>query len=184
MWSGGGQSFVGADVSLIVGCNTVISQFAPYGGIPPFSPTKALNEGIKSGMKIIVIDPRRTEVARKAHIHLQVRPAEDPTLLSGMIRVILEEELYDKEFVAQNVDGLEELKASVAEYTPEYVANRAGVPADLMVEAARTFANGKRGVATGGTGPNMSPHWQPDGTPNARDECSVRPIQYGGRQGS
>jgi len=158
VWSGGGQSFVGADVSIIVGNNTVISQFAPYGGIPPFSPTKALNDGLKDGMKMIVIDPRRTEVARKAHIHLQVRPAEDPTLLSGMIRVILEEELYDKEFCAQYVDGLDELRQSVAEYTPEYVAERAGVPADLMVEAARVFGNGKRGVASGGTGPNMSPH--------------------------
>ena len=158
VWSGGGHSFVGADVALIVGNNAVVSQFSPYGGIPPFSPTKALNDALKDGIKMIVIDPRKTEVAKKAHIHLQVRPAEDPTLLSGMIRVILEEELYDKDFVSKYVDGLDELKASVAEYTPDYVEKRAGVPADLMIEAARVFANGKRGVASGGTGPNMSPH--------------------------
>jgi len=158
VWAGGPHSFEGADVTLIVGNNTVISQFAPYGGIPPFSPTKALNDAIANGMKMIVIDPRRTEVARKAHIHLQVRPAEDPTLLSGMIRVILDEELYDKEFVETYVDGLDTLRASVDAYTPDYVEKRAGVPAGLMIEAVRVFANGQRGTATGGTGPNMSPH--------------------------
>ena len=158
VWAGGPQSFVGADVALIVGCNTIISQFAPYGGIPPFSPTKAVNDALADGMKMIVIDPRETETARKAHIHLQVRPAEDPTLLSGMVRVILDEKLYDQDFCDQYVDGLDELWASVEEYTPDYVAKRAGVPADLMVEAARVFANGKRGIASGGTGPNMSPH--------------------------
>jgi anaerobic selenocysteine-containing dehydrogenase len=158
VWAGGPHSFEGADVTLIVGNNTVISQFAPYGGIPPFSPTKALNDALADGMKMIVIDPRRTEVAKKAHIHLQVRPAEDPTLLCGMIRVILDEELNDKEFCDQFVDGLDELRKSVDEYTPEYVEKRANVPAGLMIEAARIFANGNRGIASGGTGPNMSPH--------------------------
>ncbi len=158
LWAGGGHSFEGANVSLIVGCNTVVSQFAPFGGIPPFSPSRSLNDAIAAGMKIIVIDPRRTEVARKAYLHLQVRPGEDPTLLPGMVRVILDEELYDKDFVDGYVDGLEELRASVDAFTPEYVERRAGVPADQMIEAARIFAQGPRGVATGGTGPNMSPH--------------------------
>ena len=158
VWAGGVHSFEGADVALIVGNNAVISQFSPYGGIPPFSPTKALNEAVKSGMKIIVIDPRRTEVAKKAHLHLQVRPAEDPTLLSGIIRVILEEELYDKDFCSNYVEGLDQLKASVEDYTLDYVEKRAGIPADQIVEAARIFAGGNRGIASGGTGPNMSPH--------------------------
>ncbi|MDA0338971.1 MAG: molybdopterin-dependent oxidoreductase, partial [Proteobacteria bacterium] len=158
VWAGGPHSFEGADVSLIVGNNTIISQFAPFGGVTPFSPTKAVNDAVKNGMKMIVIDPRETEVARRAHIHLQVRPAEDPTLLSGMVRVIMDEELYDREFCDKFVDGLDDLRAAVDDYTPEYVEKRAGVPADLMIEAARVFANGKRGIASGGTGPNMSPH--------------------------
>ena len=126
VWAGGPHSFEGADVALIVGCNTLISHFAPYGGIPPFSPRKALNRGLKNGIKMIVIDPRKTEVARKAHIHLQVRPGEDPTLLCGIVKVILDENLYDAAFCEQFVDGVEELREVVKDFTPEYVELRAG----------------------------------------------------------
>ena len=106
---------------------------------------------------MIVIDPRKTEVARKAHIHLQVRPGEDPTLLCGIVKVILDENLYDAAFCEQFVDGVEELREAVKDFTPEYVELRAGVPAELVVEAARVWANGKQGTATAGTGPNMAP---------------------------
>ncbi|MDA9219895.1 molybdopterin-dependent oxidoreductase [Luminiphilus sp.] len=157
VWAGGPHSFEGADVALIVGCNTLISHFAPYGGIPPFSPRQALNKGLKDGIKMIVIDPRKTEVSRKAHIHLQVRPGEDPTVLCGMIKVILDEDLYDAEFCEQFVDGLQSLREAVSDFTPEYVELRAGVPAELMIEAARVWGHGKRGTATAGTGPNMAP---------------------------
>jgi anaerobic selenocysteine-containing dehydrogenase len=106
---------------------------------------------------MIVIDPRKTEVARKAHIHLQVRPGEDPTVLCGIVKVILDENLFDAEFCDQYVDGLEQLREAVADFTPDYVALRAGVPSELVVEAARVWGNGKRGTATAGTGPNMAP---------------------------
>ena len=157
VWAGGPHSFEGADVALIVGCNTLISHYTPYGGIPPFSPRKALNKGLKDGIKMIVIDPRKTEVARKAHIHLQARPGEDPTVLCGIVKVILDENLFDAEFCEQYVDGLEELREAVAKFTPDYVELRAGVPSELVVEVARVWGNGKRGTATAGTGPNMAP---------------------------
>ena len=71
---------------------------------------------------------RSPELARTADLHLQVRPGEDPTLLAGMVRVIIEEDLYDHAFVAAHVDGLEVLRATVADFTPDYVAARTGVP--------------------------------------------------------
>jgi anaerobic selenocysteine-containing dehydrogenase len=103
------------------------------------------------------VDPRRSQLARRADLHLQIRPGEDPTLLAGMLRVIFEEELHDQEFCREHADGLEELRAVVMDFTPEYVERRTGVAAERMVEAARLFAAGPRGYASSGTGPDMAP---------------------------
>lgn len=156
-WGGGTHAFTGSDVCLIIGNNPVVSQYTPFGGIPPFSPYSRLRDEMKKGMKVIVVDPRRTEVANRATMHLQVNPGEDPTLLSTFINIILSEDLHDQEFCAHYVEGLEELKELVKPYTAEYAAERCGVPAEQILEAARTFANAKRGVAVAGTGPDMSP---------------------------
>lgn len=156
-WGGGTHAFTGSDVCLIIGNNTVVSQYAPFGGVPPFSPYSRLRDEMKKGMKVIVVDPRKTEVANRASMHLQVNPGEDPTLLSAFINIILSEGLHDQEFCAHYVEGLEELTDLVKPYTPEYAANRCGVSVEQILEAARTFANAKRGVAVAGTGPDMSP---------------------------
>ena len=107
---------------------------------------------------MIVIDPRRTETAQHATIHLAVKPGEDPTLLAGMVRLIIAEELYDRAFVAEHGSRLEELRAAVEPFTLDYVERRAGVAADAVAAAARRFARGPRGAAVAGTGPNMAPH--------------------------
>jgi anaerobic selenocysteine-containing dehydrogenase len=156
MWGGGTHSFADADVVMSIGNNAVVSSFSMFGGIPPFNPYRRMNDGIRDGKKLIVIDPRKTEVARKAHLFLQVRPGEDPTLLAGIIRVILEEGLHDREFCDNYVDGLEQIRAEVDPYTLEYVSRRAAVPADQVAAAARLFAAGPKGMAVTGTGPNMA----------------------------
>lgn len=153
-WHAGPQPFSESDVWLLVGANPIISK---WGGIPQYNPAKRLHDALKLGMKLIVIDPRRTECAEKAHIHLQCKPGEDPTILAGIANVIINEELYDKDFLEAEVDGFEALKEAVAKFTPDYVAKRAEVPAELLVEAARVYANGTRGMTTAGTGPNMAP---------------------------
>jgi anaerobic selenocysteine-containing dehydrogenase len=89
-------------------------------------------------------------------LHLQPRPGEDVTILAGMLRVILSEELHDHDFVRENVDGLEELRLAVDGFEPEHVARRAGIDSSDLVTAARTFAAAERGYAVGATGPNMS----------------------------
>ncbi len=157
-WGGGIRGFDESDVMMIVGCNTVVSQYAPPGGIPWVNPSRRYQDTINRGATVICIDPRLTEVARKAHYFLQIRPGEDPTLLGGMVRLILEEELHDKEFCDQYMDGLDELKAAVGDFTPDYVAKRAGVDKDLFMEATRAFANGNVGRAFTGTGPDMAAH--------------------------
>jgi anaerobic selenocysteine-containing dehydrogenase len=104
----------------------------------------------------VVIDPRQTEVARQADVHLAVKPGEDVTLLAAIINIILSEGRFDQAFCQRHVDGLDELRAAVAGITPEIAAARAGVSADGIISAARIFADAKRGIASSGTGPEMS----------------------------
>ena len=155
-WEAGPQGFEDSDVSMMIGNNTVVSHYAPFGGLPPFNASKRLRDHQKRGLKIICIDPRLSETARRADLHLQLRPGEDPTLLAGIIRVILDEDLHDKEFCERWVDGVEELRRAVEPFDLDYVAERADVPADQVVAAARMFAAGPRGTATAGTGHNMA----------------------------
>lgn len=156
-WGAGNHGFESADVVMVIGNNAIISQYSPFGGIPPFNPVKRLRDAKRRGLEVICVDPRRTEVARYADLHLQIKPGEDPTLLAGVLRVIFEENLHDAEFCAAHVGGLDDLRAAVADFTPEYVERRTTLPAALVVEAARLFARGPRGCATTGTGPDMSP---------------------------
>ncbi len=155
-WSGGPNPFSAADVLLVVGNNAIISHYGPVGGVSPFSPSRSLQDAKGRGMKLIVIDPRITEVARHADVHLPVKPGEDVTLLAAILNVILSEGRFDQAFCQQHVDGLDELRAAVAGITPEIAAARAGVSADAIITAARMFADAKSGSASSGTGPEMS----------------------------
>jgi len=156
-WLGGMHGFEDADVLMMIGNNPLTSHYAPPGSLPPFSPSRRLRDAKARGLKLICIDPRATPTARLADIHLQVRPGEDPTLLAGMLRIILAENLHDRAFCDAHVGGLEALRASIDDFTPDYAARRAAVPADDLIAAARLFARGPRGVAASGTGPEMSP---------------------------
>ncbi|MFZ4689669.1 MAG: molybdopterin-containing oxidoreductase family protein [Polymorphobacter sp.] len=155
-WGGGPDPFSQADALLVVGNNAIISHYGPFGGVSPFSPSRKLQDAKARGMKLVVIDPRETEVARHADLHLAVRPGEDVALLSAILNVILSEGRFDQAFVQQHVDGLDELREAVRGMTPEIAAARAGVSAEAIVAAARLFADAKRGVASSGTGPEMS----------------------------
>ena len=153
-WTAGAQPFTGADTWLLVGANPTVSKSI---GIPSYNPAWYLNDAVKHGMKLIVIDPRRSEAAKQAAVHLQPRPGEDPTILAGMLRLILDEELGDARFVAENAVGCDALRKQVEPFTPEYVERRADIPRDQLVLATRTWAGAERGGANAGTGPNMSP---------------------------
>ncbi len=157
-WEAGWHNFTDADVSLAVGYNPLVSSYAPAGGLQGTNPFVALRRAKDRGLKLIVIDPRRTELARAADVHLQVQPGEDPTLLAGIIRHILANDLADKDFCLRHVDQLEELTAAVEPFNLDYVAERARVDAADVARAAELFAAGPRGSAGTGTGPNMAPH--------------------------
>ena len=115
---------------------------------------------MKRGSKIIAIDPRNTWTTSRAVFHLQNRPGTDGALALGMLNVIINEEIYDKEFVAKWVHGFDELKARVQDYPLDKVAAITEVPADQIAEAARLFAKAGRGAIHWGVPIDMCP----DGT--------------------
>ncbi len=156
-WGGGPHSFASADVIMLIGSNPFVSALHQMGGPPGFRPT-ALREAKERGLKVIVVDPRLTETARMADLHLPVKPGQDAALIAGLIHVILAEDLHDAQFCAAHVDGLEALRTAVAPFTPQMAASRAGIEPELLIRAARMFAEGPRGVAGSGTGPDMAPH--------------------------
>jgi len=97
----------------------------------------------KRGSELIVIDPRVTWIASRAKMHLQIRPCTDGALALGMLNVIINEGLYDKEFVEKWTYGFDELKRRVQQYLPEKVAEITWIPAEQIREAARLYATSK-----------------------------------------
>jgi len=103
----------------------------------------ALNQKKKRGLKIIAVDPRRTRATEIADIWLQLRPGTDTAMALAWLNVIINEGLYDKDFVANWTVGFDKLKKRVQEYSPEKVAGITGVAADKIVAAARMYATTK-----------------------------------------
>jgi anaerobic selenocysteine-containing dehydrogenase len=153
-WSAGHPPFGAADAWILVGTNPIISKSSAF---PPNNPGLRIKEAVRErGFKLIVIDPRATDTAKRAYIHLQVRPGEDPSVLAALLNVIIQEKLYDAAFVAGNVDGFDALARAVAPFTPDYAAQRAGVPADKLIEAARVFAQARSAGVGCGVGPSFA----------------------------
>jgi len=100
-------------------------------------------EQIKRGARLVVVDPRKTDLAEKADLWLQLRPGTAQALALGFINVIIRESLYDKGFVESYTYGFEDLARSVERYTPERVGEITWVPADLIQKAARMYAEAR-----------------------------------------
>jgi thiosulfate reductase/polysulfide reductase chain A len=98
--------------------------------------------------KMIVIDPRRTEMADYADIWLQIRPGTDTALFMAWLDVIIKEELFDRDFIEKWTFGFEELKKRASEYPPERVAEITWIPADKIRESARLYATNKPAAIT------------------------------------
>jgi len=93
--------------------------------------------------KLVVIDPRETQMARLADLYLRFRPGTDVAVLNGLMNVIISEGLEDKEYIAARTEGYEEFRRVVMEYTPERVEEISGIPADDLREVARMYATNK-----------------------------------------
>ncbi len=102
-----------------------------------------MRKAVKNGAVLVVADPRSTEIAELAHVHVPLKPGANIPLLNAMCNVIIAEELYDKDFVATRTEGFAELKEAVAAFTPENYAGIIGVSAETIREIARGFAKAK-----------------------------------------
>jgi anaerobic selenocysteine-containing dehydrogenase len=92
------------------------------------------------GARLVVIDPFLTRTARVADWHIPIQPGTDTALALGLMHVIIQEELYDRDYVAQHTYGFEALRAHVASYTPEHVCCLTGIPAQDVTRLAREYA--------------------------------------------
>ena len=121
---------------MVWGNNLVISNPDCYKG-EPFS------TALDAGAKLIAVDPRLTRIAARADIWLPLRPGTDTALALGMCNVIVQEELYDKEFVENYVHGWDAFVRRVNEYPLKKVEEITWVPKEKIQEAARLFATTK-----------------------------------------
>ncbi len=98
-----------------------------------------LKQRVIQGARLVVVDPRRTELAGYADVHLRGRPGSNVAVFNGLAHVLLEEGLADPAFLAGRVDGLDELREVLAEHSPDRVEEISGVPAGELRRAARLY---------------------------------------------
>ena len=123
-----------------------------------------IKEAAARGATLVIADPRGSALDRHANEVLRFRPGEDVALLNAMLHVILTENLQDDGFLAARVDGLAALRAHVAAYAPEAMAERCGIRADQIRRVARLYARSPAALTLWGMGISQSTH----GTDNAR----------------
>jgi formate dehydrogenase major subunit len=124
-----------------------------------------IKQARKSGRtKLIVVEPRRIEMAEHADYFLQINSGTDVALYNSWMHVLIEEGLLDEAYIAERTEGFEELKAVVEGYSPEVAAGICGVEPGLIREAARTFGGAERAMIFWGMGISQHTH----GTDNAR----------------
>lgn len=144
-----------ADVAIVIGANPIENH--------PVAATY-FKQFTKRGGKLIVMDPRGQALKRFATHMLQFRPGADVSMLNAIMYTIVEEKLYDQQYIAAYTENWEAEKAHLADFTPEKMEGICGVPADTLREVARTFAGAKSAMIFWGMGVSQHIH----GTDNSR----------------
>ncbi|MCW5636876.1 MAG: formate dehydrogenase subunit alpha [Rubrivivax sp.] len=144
-----------AEVVILIGANPTVNH--------PVAATWMKN-AVKAGTKLIVMDPRRSDLSRLAHRFLQFKPDTDVAMLNALMHVIVTEGLVDEAFIAERTIGYEELRRNVAAYSPEAMAPLCGIDAETLRYVARLYARSKASMILWGMGISQHVH----GTDNAR----------------
>jgi formate dehydrogenase major subunit len=111
-----------------------------------------IRQAARRGAHLIVVDPRRIELADESDVHLQLRPGTTVALLNAMAATIVEEGLVDETFLSRRVEGLDDYVRFVRDYAPEAVAVECGVSADDIRRAARLYATARPALSFHGLG--------------------------------
>ena len=144
-----------ADVAIVIGANPVENH--------PVAAT-FFKQFTKRGGKLIVMDPRGVGLKRHASHRLQFRPGTDVSMLNAIMHVIVQEELYDRQYIEAFTENWDAEKAHLANFPPEKMAEVCGIEADVLRDVARTFARAKAAMIFWGMGISQHIH----GTDNSR----------------
>ncbi|MEY3839438.1 MAG: hypothetical protein RJB52_654 [Pseudomonadota bacterium] len=136
-----------------------------------------MKNAAKNGTKIVLADPRITDIGKHAWRTLQFKPDTDVAMLNAMIYTVIEEGLCDQEFVKNRASNFEALKENIKGYSPEAMAPICGIPAERLREVAREFAKSKASMILWGMGVSQHVH----GTDNAR--CLIALVSITGQIG-
>ncbi|PJI86165.1 formate dehydrogenase major subunit [Yoonia maricola] len=144
-----------ADVAIVIGANPIENH--------PVAATY-FKQFTKRGGKLIVMDPRGQALKRFASHMLQFRPGADVSMLNAIMHTIVEEELYDRQYIEAYTENWEAEKAHLADFTPEKMEGICGIDAETLRDVARTFAGAKAAMIFWGMGVSQHIH----GTDNSR----------------
>ena len=144
-----------ADVIILTGTNTTANH--------PVAAT-FFKQAAKHGTKLVVVDPRRPQIADFADHYCQLRPATDVAFYNAIMHLLIRDRLIDEPFIRDRTEEFESLRELVAEYPPERVAPVCGVPAETIIEIAQIIGRAKNMMIFWGMG--ISQHTR--GTDNAR----------------
>jgi len=133
-----------ASAFIVCGSNTTVTH--------PVISSQVMKAKYESGAKIVVIDPRRIEMVEHADVWLRAKGGTNVSVLNGIAQIILKEGLANDDFIAARTENWETYIQSLERYTPEYVQEVSGVPADRLREAALIYANAERGMTLWGMG--------------------------------
>ena len=157
-----------ADVIIVIGANPTENH--------PVAATY-FKQAAKNGATLIVMDPRGQALKRHATHMLQFRNGGDVSMLNGIMNVIVEEGLYDTQYIQAHTEGFERLREHLKAFPPEKMAEICGIPAETLRTVARTFARAERGIVFWGMGVSQHIH----GTDNAR--CLISLVMMCGHVG-
>ena len=144
-----------SDCIIVIGANPTVNH--------PVAATFIKN-ATKKGAKLFIMDPRKQTLSRHATKHLQFKPGADVSMLNAMLHTIIEEGLYDQQYIDAYTHGFEDLKASIKDFAPEKMAAICGIDAETLREVARTYATSKASLIFWGMGISQHVH----GTDNSR----------------
>ncbi len=161
-----------ADVIIVIGANPTENH--------PVAAT-FFKQAAKQGKTLVVMDPRGTALRRHATHMLQFNPGTDVAMLNAMLNVIITEQLFDTDFVANRSEGFETLQRRIADFTPDAMAPVCGIDAMTLRRVARIYARAERSIIFWGMGVSQHVH----GTDNARCLIALATITgHVGRPGT
>ncbi|MEM8541091.1 MAG: molybdopterin-dependent oxidoreductase, partial [Pseudomonadota bacterium] len=138
-------------------------------------------QAVKNGTKLIIMDPRGQDMMRHASHSLKFKPGTDVAMLNAMIHTIIDEELYDAQYIQANASGFEALKEKVKDFAPEQMSEVCGIDAETLKDVARIYATSERSIIFWGMGVSQHTH----GTDNSRCLIALALITgHVGREGT